>query len=165
MLCKKCTKKLHQTNSIIAFQCIRPFHAFSMPLGRIIGRRAGPCFCSFSVDLCYPPIPTSQPRSRLLPAWAFPAISVIKACVRRASSAGPPASSDSEISSRLSSCLTFRWTLVKRSISNCNYAASRHSKVMVLKRAEAPTNKFLVATNCSLCVDMSVRLSVCLLAF
>ena len=36
--CKKCSKKLHQPNSIIAFQCNMPFYAFLMPLGHIIGR-------------------------------------------------------------------------------------------------------------------------------
>ena len=29
---KKCKKRLHQPNSIITFQCFRPFYAFLMPL-------------------------------------------------------------------------------------------------------------------------------------
>ena len=33
----KNAKKLYQPNSIIAIQCIRPFYAFLMPLGRIFG--------------------------------------------------------------------------------------------------------------------------------
>ena len=37
---------------IIAFQCIRPFYAFLILLGRIIGRCAGPCFLEIMFYAC-----------------------------------------------------------------------------------------------------------------